>query len=107
MKVLQTFLQEDGSYRYSINAPDFIADREERPHYEKDRFASMEANLHKGDILFDVGCELGWQSAIYARFVGPENMCLFEHVRELWPTIKEIWKMNGYEFPLTTSCSFV
>jgi len=107
VKRLQTFLNEDGSYRYSIMAPDFVVDREERPHYEKDRFASMEANLKYGDILFDVGTELGWQSAIYATFVGPGNMCLFEHTPELWPTVKETWHANFLTPPFRTYCGFV
>lgn len=107
MKKLNTFLQPDGSYQYSIWAPDVVVDREERPHYEKDRFASMEANLKKGDVLFDVGSELGWQSAIYAKFVGPENVCLFEPHPELWPVIHEIWMMNYDVPPLLTWPGFV
>jgi len=107
MKPIRTFLQEDGSRRYQVLAPDFIAEREDYPHYEKDRFASMEVNLKKGDVLFDVGTETGWQSAIYARFVGAENMCLFEHVPELWPTIKQVWDANSLPLPLATYCGFV
>lgn len=103
MKELSTFLQEDGTKRYSVQVPDFIADRESFDHYEKDRFLSMELNLKKGDILFDVGSELGWQSAIYAKFVGAENMCLFEPAAELWPTIKQVWEANNLEVPLMTS----
>ena len=106
-KLLRTFLQEDGSRRYQVWVPDFIADREDYPHYEKDRFLSMEMNLHQGDVLFDIGTETGWQSAIYARFVGGENMCLFEHVAELWPTIKQIWEANDLPRPKATYCGFV
>jgi FkbM family methyltransferase len=107
VKELKTFLQQDGTYRYSIMAPDFVVDREERPHYEKDRFASMEANLKQGDVLFDVGAELGWQSAIYAKFVGPENMCLFEAHEELWPEIADTWGFNRYAYPKASVCGFV
>lgn len=107
MKELKTYLQEDGTFRHSIMAPDFVTDREERPHYEKDRFSSMEANLKYGDVLFDVGTELGWQSAIYAKFVGPENMCLFEPHEELWPTIEHTWALNLYALPKAAVCSFV
>jgi FkbM family methyltransferase len=88
-------------------APDFVVDREERPHYEKDRFLSMETNLKRGDVLFDVGSELGWQSSIFAKFVGPENMCLFEPHAELWPTIWNIWAMNGYNHVKLACQAFV
>lgn len=107
MKNLETFLQPDGTYRYSIKAPDWVVDREDRPHYEKDRFASMEANLKKGDVLFDVGSELGWQAAIYAQFVDPENMCLFEPHAEFWPVIRETWQLNKYAAPRVAYCGFV
>jgi FkbM family methyltransferase len=107
LKELKTFLQEDGSYRYTVRAPDFVVDREERPNYEKDRFASMEANLRPGDLLFDVGAELGWQSAIFARFVGPKYMALFEPHEKLWPVIREIWALNCYDDPWATYCGFV
>lgn len=106
MKKLKTFLQPDGTYRYQINAPAWVVDREERPHYEKDRFASMEANLKRGDVLFDVGAELGWQSCIYAQFVGPENMILIERVMEFWPTIKDTWEANFDVKPKATFPGF-
>lgn len=106
MKQLKTFLQPDGTYRYVINAPDWVVDREERPHYEKDRFASMEANLKYGDVLFDVGAELGWQSVIYAKFVGPEHVVLIERVPEFWPTIREIWEENFKQRPYACFCGF-
>lgn len=107
MKLLQTFLQEDGTKRYRINVPNFIAEHEDFDHFEKDRFLSMEKNLRKGDILFDVGTELGWQSAIYSGFVGPENMCLFEPDDKLWPTIKELWGMNQLSDPLSCYAGLV
>lgn len=107
MKTLSTFLQEDGSRRYSVIVPDFIAEHEDFPHWEKDRLFSMEKNLKRTDVLFDVGAELGWQSAIYSQFVGADHLCLFEPAAELWPTIREIWKMNGLSLPLATYCGLV
>lgn len=107
MKELQTFLMEDGTRRYTVKVPDFIAEHEDFPHWEKDRLFSMEQNLKRGDVLFDVGSELGWQSAIYAKFVGAGNLCLFEPAAELWPTIREIWAANQLRVPKTTFCGLV
>lgn len=107
MKELRTFLQEDGTRRYTVKVPDFIAEHEDFPHWEKDRLLSMEMNLKQGDVLFDVGAELGWQSAIYAQFVGAQNMCLFEPAAELWSTIQSIWLANELDKPRTTCCALV
>ena len=76
-------------------------------YYEPERCLSMEENLKKGDILFDVGVSDGWLSAIYSQFVGGENICLFEPSPEAWPNIKSIWKENKLLGPLSTFCGFV
>lgn len=67
----------------------------------------MEENLTKGMILLDVGAEHGWMSAIYAGFVGAENMCLFEPCPEVWPNIKATWEANKLELPMITACGFL
>jgi FkbM family methyltransferase len=77
------------------------------PEWETERFRSMEENLKQGDVLFDVGSETGWNSAIYAQFVGAENMCLFEPTPELWPALKATWEQNGLAMPRTACCAFV
>jgi FkbM family methyltransferase len=77
-----------------VRIPGLIVGLEDFERWELDRFASMQANLRQGDILLDVGSELGWQSAAYAKIVGPENVCLFEPVPQAWPTIAETWKLN-------------
>lgn len=76
--------------------------------WEKCRFDSMEANLKKGDILFDVGAEVGWISAIYAKyFVGAENMVMFEPVPNNWSMIKRVWREMGLATPLAMRCALV
>jgi hypothetical protein len=67
--------------RYTVKMPEHIADPVNWEHWEKERCLSMETNLRKGDILFDIGSETGWASAIYARFVGPENMACRNELR--------------------------
>lgn len=75
--------------------------------WEKARFESMEENLAPGDILFDVGAEVGWISAIYAKFVGPENMVLFEPVPNNWTMIKRVWQENGLAKPYAMRCTLI
>jgi FkbM family methyltransferase len=67
----------------------------------------MEENLKRGDLLFDVGAEIGWISSIYAQFVGGENMCLFEPCIELCPSILGTWKESGIETPKCCTLAFV
>jgi FkbM family methyltransferase len=94
--------------RYKVKIPKFLADYNQWwGDWEKVRFASMEANLKKGDVLYDIGSENGWVSAIYAQFVGAENMCLFEPCAELWPNIKETWYANDLPIPLLAAPGFL
>ena len=86
--------------RYDVKIPKYLAEYHDWwGTWEKFRFESMEANLKPGDILFDVGAEIGWISAIYARFVGAENMVMFEPVPNNWTMIREIWSQNGLPLP--------
>jgi FkbM family methyltransferase len=94
--------------RYKVMIPKFLADYNQWwGDWEKARFASMEKNLKKGDILFDIGTENGWVSAIYAQFVGGKNMCLFEPVPENWPNIKATWDANDLGMPAATCWALV
>mgnify|MGYP001577786344 CR=1 FL=1 len=75
--------------------------------YEPERLRSMELLLRRGDVLFDIGVESGWLSAIYAQFVGAENMCLFEPAEQQWPNIQATWQANVLATPRATFCGFV
>jgi FkbM family methyltransferase len=94
---------------YMVNVPHFLAEKHERSTWERERFQSMEANLRKGDVLFDIGAEQGNMSAIYARFIGgPETLCMFEPNPMLWPNIRLTFEHNGLgNTPLGTYCGFV
>lgn len=92
---------------YKVKMPDFLAVWDAWPNWERARFASMEENLTKGDVLFDVGSENGAISCIYAGFVGGENVCLFEGTPEYWPNIRETWEANGLPNPRGTWCGLV
>ncbi len=103
------FVEKLVANRYKVKVPDWMdkAGYDWWPDWEVARFKSMEENLELGDVLFDVGTETGWISAIYAQFVGPEGMCLFEPCVELWPAIKASWEQNGLAMPLSTCCALV
>jgi FkbM family methyltransferase len=99
VKVIQ---ETEDKWRYSVKMPDFLAGLDIFAVWEKERFLSMEANLKKGDVLFDIGPEAGWMSAIFAQFVGGENMVLFEPSECFWPNIRETWKQNDLKNPKAT-----
>jgi FkbM family methyltransferase len=94
--------------RYKVKIPKFLADYHNWwGWWEKSRFASMEENLRQGELLFDVGSEVGWISAIYAQFVGAGNMALFEPVPENWRNLKATWERNGLTIPRLTACGLL
>ena len=86
--------QPDGQWLYSIWLPHFLATWDVFAVWEKERLASMEKHLKKGDVLFDIGTEVGWMNIIYAQFVGPENMVLMEPTTAFWQNIIETWTRN-------------
>lgn len=87
-------------YRYQLQLPRPLADWDVWDYWEKERFTHMETHLHLGDVLFDIGAEMGWCSAILAHFVGGDNVVLFEPTPQFWPNIKAIWEANGLATPL-------
>lgn len=68
--------------------------------WEKERIDSVLNTLKYGDVLFDIGVEHAWQSAIYAKQVGGANMVLVEPSPEFWPTIRKTWDCNEFVRPL-------
>lgn len=79
--------------------PDSIAEWDAITHWECERLASMQANLHPGQVLFDIGTEHGWLSAVYGGFVGYENMVLVEPSAEMWVDIHKTWAANSFADP--------
>lgn len=70
--------------------------------WEKERTRHMRQNLEQGEILFDVGTEVGWLSVVYGQMVHPSNMVLIEPTPEFWPNIEAIWHKNFDCEPLAT-----
>jgi FkbM family methyltransferase len=94
---------------HELYVPDNVAEwdavAQDSP-WEKVRFDSMLTNLTYGDVLYDVGSEHGWMSAIYAQTVGGENMVLVEPSPDFWPNIRGCWSWNGLGVPLATADAF-
>lgn len=90
----------DSQWEYEVVMPSWLAEWDIYGDWEVERFDSMRDNLKQGDILFDIGAEVGWQSIIYAQFVGPGNMVLIEPTREFWPNIMHTWHHNFKVDPL-------
>jgi FkbM family methyltransferase len=93
--------------KYRVKMPAFLAAHDSFDNWERERFDSMEKNLKQGDVLFDVGAETGHMSAIYARFVGAENMVLFEPNPDNWQNIKATWDVESLATPRATVCALV
>lgn len=67
----------------------------------------MESLLNRGDTLFDIGAETGEISAIYARFVGGENIAMIESNPSNWQNIRATWDENNLPTPRATLCALV
>ena len=86
--------------------PDNVADWDAIHNWERERLASMEEHLKPGMVLYDIGAEHGWLSAIYGTFVGHENMVLVEPSPFFWPNIRMVWDGNLFKHPAAAHCSY-
>ena len=86
VKYLRQGQSRNYDYELMLNEP--LASWDVWDYWESARVKSMEKELNRGDILFDVGSETGWCNLVYAKIVGPENMVLIEPSPEFWPNIK-------------------
>lgn len=89
-------------FKYSLLLPDFLAKWDVWDYWERERFDSMTRNLTKNDVLFDIGTEFGWWSALLAKETGA-RMVLIEPTPEFWPGIKAVWEENNLPMPLATA----
>lgn len=85
--------------RWELIVPDHVADWDALQSWERVRFADMEDRLRPGMTLWDVGAEHGELSAVYASFVGAENMVLIEPTFQMWANIRRIWEANDLKMP--------
>lgn len=85
---------ESKSYKFELTLPTPLADWDVWDYWERARVHSMEHYLTDKDVLFDVGAETGWLSAVYAKLC--KNIFLIEPTKEFWPNIRQIAARNGY-----------
>lgn len=91
---------ESFDYEYSLVLNEPLASWDVWDYWEKERISSMQKNLTKGEIFFDIGTESGWCNLVYAEIVGPENMVLIEPTPEFWPNIHALWYKRFNNDPL-------
>lgn len=103
------FVKKTFNEKYDILVPEFQRAPNSRGtlDYEPERTASMAQHLKQGDVLFDIGVADGWMSVLYSKFVGPENVCLFEPSSTVWTNIRTTWEANGCVPPRNTFWGFV
>lgn len=97
-------INENPEWTYWV--PTSIANWDAPSHWERERLASMRAHLRPGMVLYDIGVEHGWLSAVYGAWCGYENMVLVEPSPEFWPNIKGVWDYNRFPAPLACYQAF-
>lgn len=93
---------EEATWKYKFILPEPLASWDVFSYWEKERIASMEKHLKKGDVLYDIGTESGWCNLAYAEIVGAENMVLIEPTAIFWGNIQQTWEKNMSVPPLAT-----
>lgn len=88
------------NYDYALWLNEPLASWDVFDYWERERVESMRKHLKKGNVLFDIGAEQGWLSAVLAQIVGAESMVLVEPTWEFWPNIRAIFKQNKLPHPL-------
>lgn len=97
-------INENPEWTYWV--PDSVADWDAPSHWERERLASMQRWLHPGMVLYDIGTEHGWLTAVYGQWCGYENVVLVEPSPEFWPNIKGVWQSNAFPEPLAAFQAF-
>lgn len=94
--------------RFPLVVPDHVAVWDAIDHHEVERIDHMLDRLQLGMVLYDIGAEHGWMSALLARYgVGGFNVVLVEPTPHFWANIKRCWDYNGLERPEAMICARV
>lgn len=72
--------------------------------WETERLDALHDEIEEGDVVYDVGAELGDFTTLFALW-GAEVGIIEPSVR-MWPSIKTIWNMNVDRQPLFTFTGF-
>lgn len=97
---------ENHPYAHSLLLPDFLAKWDVWDYWERERFDSMIRTLTSSDVVFDIGTEFGWWTALLAK-VTSAHFVLMEPTPEFWPGIKAVWEKNRLPQPLATAFALI
>lgn len=85
------------SKRWEIDLPKHRHDALDWDHWEKERLDALHKNIVEGDILYDVGAEQGDLTCLFAMWGA--QVIPIEPNPLFWPTIRQIFHMNGIDAP--------
>jgi len=80
-----------------IRLPRSRHDRPEREHWEYARLDSMRRNLNPGDVIYDIGAEMGDMSTLYGLWGC--QVVLAEPNPASWPWARATWEANDLGRP--------
>lgn len=72
--------------------------------WEKERLAALKRNIRSGDVLYDVGAEQGDMTCLFALWGA--KVVPIEPNPYFWPTIRQIFLMNGIDHPYSAFAGF-
>lgn len=96
---------DDRDYLYHLDLFRPLADWDVWRYWERERITSMQHHIQQGDVVYDIGAEQGWMSALISKYMS-DQIVLFEPTAEFWPGIKAIYDRNGLTPPLRSFCGF-
>ncbi len=96
---------ETSNYNYEIELFKPLADWDVWDYWERERIDSMREHIKPGEVLFDVGAEQGWMSALFSKYL-TDNIVLVEPTAEFWPGIKAIYEKNKLKPPIASFVGF-
>jgi FkbM family methyltransferase len=85
---------------WELVLPQYRAELYARGPWEVERLRSMHALLEPGMVLYDIGTETGDLSSLFAKWVEPGGVVLFEPNPRAWPNVRAIWEANDAAPPL-------
>lgn len=97
---------EKHKYRFELELFEPYASWDALDMWEDERLESMQKHIKQGDVLFEVGAEMGLFPAIFSKYM-TENVVLIEPTAEFWPGIKAIYERNQLKNPLLCWWGFV
>jgi len=97
---------ETRNYDYELELFHPLAEWDVWDYWERERIQSMQKHIKQGDIVFDVGAEQGWMSALISKYMS-SNVVLIEPTAEFWPGIKAIYEKNNLADPKHSFCGFL